>query len=78
MSLSWLESFATEGVDSTHNPEFTLLKTYQAFADYNDMIDLTERLIVAAAKDSIGSDRVEIRWSNVNSTDLGDALPSST
>jgi len=41
--------FRNEGIDRTHNPEFTMLEFYQAYADYYDMIDLVEQLILAAA-----------------------------
>ncbi|HPD28445.1 MAG TPA: lysine--tRNA ligase [Phycisphaerae bacterium] len=40
--------FRNEGVDSSHNPEFTLLELYQAYGDYNDMMDITEAMIAAA------------------------------
>ncbi len=43
--------FRNEGVDTTHNPEFTMLEVYQAFGDYNDMMDLTEGIIADAARD---------------------------
>jgi lysyl-tRNA synthetase len=43
--------FRNEGIDTTHNPEFTMLEAYQAFGDYHDMMDLTEGIIVAAAQD---------------------------
>lgn len=42
-------TFRNEGIDSTHTPEFTMLEAYQAFADYHDMMDLTEQIIVDAA-----------------------------
>ena len=42
--------FRNEGVDTSHNPEFTMLEAYQAFADYHDMMELTERLVVTAAR----------------------------
>jgi lysyl-tRNA synthetase class 2 len=42
-------NFRNEGVDATHNPEFTSLEAYQAFADYEDMRELTRELILAAA-----------------------------
>jgi lysyl-tRNA synthetase class 2 len=40
--------FRNEGVDVRHNPEFTMLEAYQAFADYNDMMDLVEGMVTAA------------------------------
>ncbi len=39
--------FRNEGLDTRHNPEFTLLEAYQAFGDYHDMMDLTEAIIAA-------------------------------
>jgi lysyl-tRNA synthetase class 2 len=41
--------FRNEGLDRTHNPEFTMLEFYQAFADYRDMMDVVEALVVHAA-----------------------------
>jgi lysyl-tRNA synthetase class 2 len=41
--------FRNEGIDRTHNPEFTMLEFYQAYADYTDMMALVEKLIVGAA-----------------------------
>ena len=37
--------FRNEGIDMTHNPEFTTCEFYQAYADYHDLLDLTEKLI---------------------------------
>jgi lysyl-tRNA synthetase class 2 len=48
------KSFRNEGIDRNHNPEFTMLELYQAYSDYNGMMDITERLIKAAAE-KIGS-----------------------
>ncbi len=42
--------FRNEGIDRTHNPEFTMLEFYEAFADYGDMMDLVESLLVAASQ----------------------------
>jgi len=45
-------NFRNEGISSYHNPEFTMMEVYQAYADYNDMMDLTERLIISLAKEN--------------------------
>src|SRR5206468_6359167 len=37
--------FSNEGIDRTHNPEFTMLKFYQAYADYTDMMEIVEELL---------------------------------
>ena len=50
--------FRNEGVDTRHNPEFTMLEAYQAFADYNDMMDLVEGMVVAAAHAALGDNLV--------------------
>jgi lysyl-tRNA synthetase class 2 len=47
-------NFRNEGIDKNHNPEFTMMELYQAYADYNDMMDMSEILIKAAAK-KVGS-----------------------
>jgi len=47
--------FRNEGVDSTHNPEFTMLEAYQAFADYEDVMDLFESIIAAVAVGAVGT-----------------------
>ena len=52
--------FRNEGLDTRHNPEFTLLEAYQAFGDYNDMMDLTEAIVEAACIDAIGTTVVTI------------------
>ncbi len=47
--------FRNEGIDTRHNPEFTLLEVYQAFGDYETMMDLTEDLFRTVAKEVLGS-----------------------
>ena len=41
--------FRNEGIDATHNPEFTMIEVYQAYGDYASMMDLTEQIVVDAA-----------------------------
>lgn len=52
--------FRNEGISTRHNPEFTMMELYQAFADYSEMIDITEALITQAAIDATGSSVVTI------------------
>lgn len=48
--------FRNEGLDTRHNPEFTLMELYQAYTDYNGMMDLTENLYRHVAKEVTGSE----------------------
>lgn len=48
-------NFRNEGIDKTHNPEFTGLEAYQAYADYNDMADLIPELIAYVTKKVLGA-----------------------
>jgi lysyl-tRNA synthetase class 2 len=47
-------NFRNEGIDTRHSPEFTLLEAYRAFGDVTDGMDLTERLVIAAAESATG------------------------
>ncbi|MFQ5537890.1 MAG: lysine--tRNA ligase [Gemmatimonadota bacterium] len=49
------KDFRNEGIDRLHNPEFTMAEWYQAFSDYNDQMDLVERLLVHLADQVLGS-----------------------
>jgi len=54
------KDFRNEGMDRTHSPEFTQLELYQAYADYEDMMALTEEMVVEAAKEATGG--TAITW----------------
>ncbi len=50
--------FRNEGLDTRHNPEFTLMELYQAYTDYNGMMDLTENLYRHVAKEVLGTTQI--------------------
>ena len=52
--------FRNEGIDATHNPEFTMVEIYQAYGDYRSMMDLTEKVVVNALA-AIG-DSLKVMW----------------
>src|SRR4029079_15627602 len=58
--------FRNEGVSHRHNPEFTMMELYQAFADWNDVMAITEELITQAARDALGTSVVTIRGQEVD------------
>jgi lysyl-tRNA synthetase class 2 len=52
--------FRNEGISTRHNPEFTMLEAYEAFTDYHGMMELTEALVVGAAREVIGTTTVAV------------------
>ncbi len=60
--------FRNEGVSTRHNPEFTSIEVYQAYADYFDMMDLTEQLIVTAAREVLGTLQMSYQGETIDLT----------
>lgn len=58
--------FRNEGMDATHNPEFTLLETYEAYADYDDVMNMVEALYGFLAKEILGTDTVEYEGHDIS------------
>ena len=50
--------FRNEGIDTTHNPEFTMMECYTAYTDYKDIMDLTEGIIRNAAEKTLGTTQI--------------------
>jgi lysyl-tRNA synthetase class 2 len=68
-------NFRNEGVDRTHNPEFTMLEAYQAYADYTDMMELAEALVTRAAQHVRGALELEYQGRRI---DLAPPWPRRT
>ncbi len=62
------KDFRNEGIDRTHNPEFTLLELYQAYADYGDMMAIAEELVSSVAKEVTGSFTITYQGEEVDLT----------
>jgi len=64
--------FRNEGISTRHNPEFTMMELYQAFADWTDVMAITELLITQSARDALGTSNVTIGGETV---DLAEPWP---
>jgi lysyl-tRNA synthetase, class II len=75
--------FRNEGIDVRHNPEFTSVEIYQAYADYNDLMDVTEGIVIEAARDVLGTtiinyEGTEIDLSKVRRISMNDIVREAT
>ena len=60
--------FRNEGMDATHNPEYTAIELYEAYADYNDMMELTENLVLSVNQKVNGGNTVDYQGTEIDFT----------
>ncbi len=51
--------FRNEGISTLHNPEFTMMESYEAYADYNDVMDMLEKMVAKTSRQVLGTTRIE-------------------
>ncbi|GHO95794.1 lysine--tRNA ligase [Reticulibacter mediterranei] len=68
-------NFRNEGIDRSHNPEFTMMECYQAYADYNDMMKLVEEMIAFIAQQVKGSTHITYQGTEIDLTPPWPRIP---
>ncbi|MEJ5361329.1 MAG: lysine--tRNA ligase [Spirochaetota bacterium] len=61
-------NFRNEGISTRHNPEFTMLELYQAYADYNDMMEITQEMISTLAQQLLGTMVIQYQGNTIDLT----------
>ena len=60
--------FRNEGIDTRHNPEFTMIELYQSFVDYNEMMALTENMVAYVAQEVLGTTKIQYGENEIDLT----------
>ena len=60
--------FRNEGISTRHNPEFTMIELYQAYADYHDMMELTEQMVAHIARETLGTTVITYQGQEIDLT----------
>lgn len=60
------KDFRNEGIDRTHNPEFTMMELYVAYKDYNYMMDLVEDMVITIAKEVVGQTSLDYQGTTID------------
>jgi len=58
--------FRNEGISTRHNPEFTMLESYEAYADYNDVMEMVEKMVSKISQQVLGTDQVKFGDNTIN------------
>ena len=59
-------TFRNEGISTKHNPEFTMLESYETYADYNDVMAMLEEMVAEVSRQVLGTDKVEFGDNTIN------------